>query len=523
MYRASIFLFGLCFAAPTIGQEAKPKQSPLEVAKTIDGLFEKQWQKQKVTPSAVTDDAAFIRRVTLDITGKLPKVDRVIKFLEDSSPDKRTKLIDELLASPEYGKFFGSSWRNLMIRPDANMPNPPKTEGLADWLAEGFNSNHGWDRIITEMLTAEGATQEKPGTFFLLNGDGRANPLANVSAGSVAKLFMGVNLECAECHKHPFANWKQEDFWGLAAFFGHVNSEGKNGITEVRGAKGGKRTITIKTGPGASIIIPETSFKSVGQVVPAKFPQGDVLKEGVNGPLRPAFAKWLVAKENPYFAKNAANRLWGHFLGKTLVDGKEDSTEGDQFLQEILGRLTKEMTDSNFDQKHLIRTICNTKVYQLASRPAQKAGDIPFAQGMIRVHPPEVLYDALCQTLELPDLTLGSKNGTFGKREPFIAAFTTRPEGSDPSEYAYGIPQVLVLLNQPVFSSGGKLIDRLMKEKTKPQDIIEMIYLVSLSRKPSEDEVNDAITFVNKRKTPKEGYSSVLWAIINSNEFIVNR
>lgn len=506
-------------AEPPANRKAKPFA---EVAAAVDGLLEKHWQAEKITPAPLADDAEFLRRVCLDSTGRLPSAARAAVFLDDKSPDKRAKLIDELLAAPEYGRHFGRIWRNLMIRPDANMPNPPNPGPLGDWLSDSFNGGRGWDQIVSGLLCAEGDGQKAQATFFILNGDGRGNPLANVAAGSAAKLFLGLNLECAECHKHPFAEWKQSDFWGLAAFFGHVNLAGKSAVTESRMARGGKRSITIKTGPGASIVVPDTSFKSVGQVIRARFPGGAELAEGVDGPLRPPLARWLTAKENPFFAVNAANRLWGHFFGQPLRDASHDSDDGPSGPRiEILTHLSRELCEANFDQKHLIRCLCNSRTYQRASRPARKEGDVPFAQAAPRVLAPEVLYEALCAALELPDLGPGGKRGGQ-TREAFVAAFTTRPEGGDPTEYAYGIPQALRLLNQPVFRSGGKVVDRLLKEKATTAEVIEGLYLAALARRPTADERADADALLARGKTLRDGYAAILWVLLNSNEFVLN-
>lgn len=519
--RPAFAAVALLVSASVAGAAEPARRDPAAVAAEIDKHIDARLATEKVPAPPAADDAEFLRRAYLDITGKLPTAQQAAAFLDDRAHGKRAKLIDGLLASPEYGRHFARTWRNLMVRPDANMPNPPRTGPLEIWLADHFNRGHGWDHIVSGILLAEGPAHTAPGTFFLLNGDGRSNPLANVTAGSVSTLFMGVQLSCAECHQHPFAPWKQTDFWGLAAFFGHVKIEGKSAITENRKARGGKRSIIINTGPKASIIIPDTSFKSVGQVIPARFPGGPLLTEGVDGPLRPALARWLTARDNPYFARNAANRLWAHFFGKALEGplGEADGEFGPTHTA-VLKLLARELADSGFDHKHLVRCLCNSKAYQRASRPARKEGDALFAQAAQRVLAPEVLHDALCSALELPALTLGKRDGI--RRDDFLRAFTTRPEGEDPSEYAYGIPQALTLLNAPIFRGGGKAVGRLMREKKRPAEVIEGLYLATLSRRPSEEEAREAIAFVARGKSPEAGYFAVLWALINSSEFILN-
>jgi hypothetical protein len=199
-----------------------------ELAAAIDRQIDQRLVQEKLTPSPVAEDTEFLRRAFLDITGRLPTAQQAAAFLDDPSSDKRARLIDELLASPAYGQHFSQVWVNLFIRRDANMLTPPDPEPLAHWLADRFNNNHGWDRTVAELLTAEGATREKPQVlFFNLNGDSRAVPQPNVIAGSLGQLFLGVQLQCAECHNHPLDKWKQDDIWGVAAFFAFSPGSGR--------------------------------------------------------------------------------------------------------------------------------------------------------------------------------------------------------------------------------------------------------------------------------------------------------
>jgi hypothetical protein len=519
-----------------------------QVAVRIDRHLAQRHARAKITPSPRCDDAEFLRRAFLDVTGRIPSTARAAAFLDSTDPDRRAKLIDELLASKEYGRHFGRIWRDRIVRPDANMIRPPDTTPLVDWLAGRFNAGAGWDRIVHDMLTVEGNKPE--GLFFNLNGDSRANPQSNVVAGTVGQLFMGVQLACAECHDHPFVDtWKQKDFWGVAAFFGRVraigNAKGAFGgsnITEFARGKLDRRNMAPKM-VGTAIVVPDSSFKQIGQRIPARLPHGPEPKLDGARAFRPAFADWLVAKDNPYFARNAVNRLWAHFLGRGFVNPPGETSENNPPSHpELLDALAKDFAASEFDQKRLIRAIMLSSAYQRTSRPApgnRSAEDHLFARQEIKVLPPEVLYDSLCQALEVEDLAskigprAAGKNrkkpaaakrfAGFNPKQQFINFYTTKEVEADPTEYAHGIPQALRLMNQELFNTGGRSVERLVRARATPEKTIEGLYLVALSRRPTADEAAEMLAHVKKQPSPAAGYRAVFWVLINSAEFTINR
>lgn len=520
---------------------AEPR-SHLPVAADIDRLVNLKLAEAKVPASAVADDAEFLRRVYLDITGRIPTASQTTAFLDSPDPAKRAKLIDELLASSHYGQHFGTIWINLFVRRDANQIRPPDPRPLQKWLAEGFNQNHGWDQTVRAILTAEGTGPE--GTWFILNGDSRNIPQPNIITRSVSNLFLGVNMQCAECHDHPLNDaWKQTDFWGVAAFFGRVRNtggaKGAGGIVESAtpvAVKGGGKNPQPKVS-GPAIAIPDTAFKNVGKVVPAQMPGGKEPPElDAKGPLRPAFAAWLTAGENPYFARTAVNRLWAHFLGTGFVNPLADfSDDNPPSHPELLARLAQEFTASGYDQKHLIRCICNSQAYQRTSRPLpdNKKDDKLFSHMGVKVLSPNVLADSLTVALETTNLFpappapakrgTGAQPPTYSPTEQFINFFTTKEEDAEPGEYAHGVPQALRLMNQVQFNAGGAVVERLMKTAGTPEKIVEGLYLAALSRRPSPAETKEMTDFVARQKTPRDGYNGVLWVLINSSEFIINR
>lgn len=514
---AALFIPGAEAAAPP----AQPgKRAPRDVAAVIDREVEGQLAEAKLKPGPLADDAEFLRRVCLDLTGRIPTADRARTFLADKRPDRRAKLVDELLASPEYAQHLARLWARLIAAEE-----PPQRPILEKWLAGRFAANDGWDRTVTAMLTATG---KGPETGFVLSNVENKQPQPNKLAGSAAKLFLGVQLQCAECHRHPFASWEQDEFWGVAAFFGKTRVQAKGepiGVAEVAAPVKGK-AVKIK---GPSIVVPATAGKAAGRVVAAKFLAGKKPDLGDDEPHRPALAAWLTAKDNPYFARAAVNRTWGRLFGRGLVNPVDDMHDGNEATHPALLRaLAGEFSASGFDHKHLLRCICDSKAYQRTSKGADEEH---YARMPVKVMTPDALYDSLCLAMGVKELrvaaaaTLGSGRGgtrAAGKespRERFVKAFETAEPETTPVEYTHGIPQALSLLNEPITNHGAPVIDALLKKSKKPDEVIEGLFLALLSRRPTEAEAKNLAAHVAKRPSAAKGYADVLWALINSPEF----
>ena len=311
-------------------------RDPQVVAAEIDRLIDVKMAENKVPASPAAEDAEFARRAYVDITGKIPPVSAIESFLRDASPGKRAALVDRLLASPDFGNHLGVIWRELLI-PSDTMAKVPNTQPLVDWIATNINSGRGWDQTVRMLLMAEGSIDKSPGAiFFVAHGDNKNYPQADVLTRTVTSAFMGTQLQCAQCHEHPFdKRWKQEDFWGVAAFFGRVENKaaGQKGnasatgatiVESARQAGGGKGKPAAKLGPGDSLIIPPDSFTNVGKAMPAKYPAGATAALGGVPVLRPAFAAWLTDANNPFFAQTMANRMWAQLMGHGIVNPLDD-------------------------------------------------------------------------------------------------------------------------------------------------------------------------------------------------------
>jgi hypothetical protein len=506
---------------------AHAQAPPAKVAAVVDGHIQAKLASAMLEGSSRSDDAEFLRRIYLHLNGRLPAPERVVEFLEDSDPAKRTKAVDRLLASTSYGEHFANYWATLITAEEPKYRAP-----LAKWLAEEFNKGTPWSRIVHEMLVHEG---NGPMVGFVLSNMDNGQPQPNKLAGATGRLFLGMQIHCAECHNHPFASFKQEDFWGLAAFFGrtrYAKAVGKSAMNAVTEAPTGKEKPSPGVKPG-SIVLPNTAGKGSGKIVAARLLDRDPGALPKEGALRPKLADWVVSPSNPYFAKAFANRLWAHFFGRGLVNPIDDiHDENLPSHPEVLDALAKEFTASGFDIKHLIRCICATEAYQRTSRPTKnnENDETLFSHQAVQVMNADVLYDALLQAYGVTALKVaagpgsslaGRPVGNASPRDKFIRLFNTNDSDSANTDYTHGIPQALSLMNDPVFNSGGPTVDKL--KGVEPAKAVEGLFLATLSRRPTADEVELMTNYVARRGSPAQGYAGVLWILINTEEFVLIR
>jgi hypothetical protein len=533
--------------APTTSIPPRPPRQPVAgldpaaVARQIDQHIDARLAAEKISPSPPADDAEFIRRVYLDITGTIPPADKVAAFLGDPAADKRAKLIDELLASPQYGLHFADLWCDRINVKDL----PIYREPFIAWMSESLNANRGWDEIAYEMLTAGGqfsfvtrgkrlSSTEPQALLVLMNteeGQGKGPNPAWLAAES-GRLLLGVQLQCAECHDHPFTpSWKQTDFWGLAALFSQFRSE--------RLQQGGliwQEPVAAASEP-VNIVIPPTALKNIGQEVPARLLGAEhEFRPGDSEVLRQALARWITAPENPYFAQATANRLWAHVFGRGLVNPVDDlRPDNPASHPEILDLLAAECRRSHFDQQHLIRCLCLSAAYQRTSAPTgenEQDSDL-YSHMAVKVISPCVLYDSLRAATGWSELKVGLPErktkltvaSTFTPREVFVDFFrSSQGEDADPLYNSHGIPQALKLMNAPLLNSIAPTVERLAATTPSRDEAIEQLYLTALARRPSAEETKLMAEFLDQRAdaTATDGYGAVLWVLINSAEFVSN-
>ncbi len=499
---------------PAVKQSGKSLDAAA-VAKLIDAEVNKKLAADKVEPSGRCDDAEFLRRTYLDITGVIPTADKAKAFLDDTSADKRAKLIDQLLDDPNYGRKNADIWvAKLFPRDSNNRFITP--EAFHTWLQEQFNKNTRWDEFATSIVTASGTVDEHPEVTFYL-----ANRSIDKLTDAVTQHFLGVRLSCAQCHNHPFTATKQKEYWGMAAFFSKVTADRPKNTN--RGADNSELGVKEGNGPTkAKDFLPDSAQK-----VNAKFFGGAEPKLDPKEPYRPELAKWMTAADNPYFARAAVNRTWAQLFGNGIVDPMDDLiSKNEPSHPALLDGLAKLFVEGGFDVKGLIRGICRSDAYQRSAKPngSNKQDTQLFSHMAVKQVSAEQLYDSLQLVLgeerggnrKVPNLT---GKGNTSVRERFVQFYLAGAEEANPNEYEAGIPQVLRQLN----ANNARLVTaaKAITAGLKADAAIEKLYLTTLARRPAADEAKRLAEYV--AKNPTDGYADILWAVLNSSEFAMIR
>lgn len=511
---------------------ASAKHTPKEVAAAIDQHLNKGLASAKLKGAPRSDDAEFLRRVYIDLLGRVPTAEQSIAFLDSKDTDKRAKLIDALLAMPQFGEQLGRTWRDWICPPelpsDGNGGAQPHREAqnLGKWMGERFAAGDSWDKITRDILTVDGEINKKPQViFFGLVGDGgRLTP--DGSARAVASLFMGVQMQCAQCHDDPYRDWAQKDHWALAAFFSKING-GFNKVSESPASKS-----------STQITIPKSAFKNSGTNVQAAFLKGKTFNLNKDEALRPYLVDWLTTKDNPYFARAFANRMWFYLFARGIVNPVDDFRELNPPTHPgLMKLLANEFAASGFDVKHLLRSICNSEAYQRTSRVTGSADEqavaaltAAYGRMPLRVMSADVLYDSLKQAYGDPKLDLraiDAKDNIAGQSAPiadayleFLRRFGTNKE--DATDFTHGIPQMLTMINHPRLLTGSKALDTYRKTMPTPsaEQTVQWLYLTTLSRRPTTEEQAEAQRYLKKTEN---GYIGVLWMLVNRSEYLLVR
>ncbi len=524
-----------------IAPRVASSRAPEKVAAEIDRIVNGKLAEAKLPLSPQADDAEFLRRVYLDLTGAIPPVDKTRAFLADTAADKRAKLINELLDSHNYGDHFAHYWHELLVKRDPENNAPIQTHDVyVKWMTRQLNQNKPWDQVVRSMLTAEGDQALAGETFFVLANSENGQPAPNKMVGTAAALFLGNQLQCAECHVHPVVSaWKQTDFWGLAAFFGKTHAE-RNGkakmptellarISESAAPAAanpkakGPATGTLADG---SIAIPDprNEGKTIGSARAKLFGDGftAVPANSVN---RAFAADWFVSPKNPFFARATVNRLWCVFMGRGLVNPLDDIRPDSRVSHlELLELLAEEFVVSKHDVKHLVRSICRSAAYQRSSftMPQNKDDEELYSHAAVKVIPPRALFASLAVATD--DHVHSPREGRPGKKGPTADGFSffdIREYDESPLEYTNGVPQLLRLMNTQLPPACDAVAQSLTKLGS-PDKAVEHLYLQTLNRYPNPTEASRMVAFIAKQPSPVKGYSAALWVLLHSAEFMNN-
>ncbi len=489
----------------------------LPVNNTVDELVWAKLRLMGILPSELSSDAAFLRRLYLDVLGTLPTPAEVRAFLADPDPGKRTKVIDKVLDRPEHADYWAQKWADILLVNRDKLGDRGSYE-MHRWLRSQFTKNRPYDQWVRELVAASGsASQVGPVNFF------RASATPEEMARAVSQAFLGIRLECAQCHHHPFEKWGQDDFYGLVGYFNGVQRKKLAGDDEMifhAGYRPQKMPLTERT-------------------VAVKPPDGPALTENADGDPRRHLAEWMTKPENPFFARLVVNRLWKHYLGRGLVEPEDDLRSTNPATNEpLLDFLAKELVKNKYDLKAVTRLILQSRVYHLSSVPNATNKDDEQYGSHYRVKrlPAEVLLDAICAVTEVPEAFPGRPRGTraielWDNRAPsyFLDIFG-RSERLSPCECGRSLEptmaQCLHLMNAPEIER--KLADpngrvaRVIGLKLTEEQIVEELCLAALGRPANEKERHTAKKLF-AASPPREAAQDFLWALLNSHDFLFTR
>jgi hypothetical protein len=484
-----------------------PKLSAEALGRLIDDHIQKRLKAEEIPASPRSDDAEFVRRVYLDIHGVIPTSEQALKFLDNTAADRRVRLVDELLDGPRYAFHLADIWQSHLY--PANATNRHKPELLARWLERGFQTKT-WDRLAHDLVTATGSQDENGAVTYMLKG--RYTLSVTEMTDLTSRYFLGVQMNCAQCHNHPFAAWKQSDYWGMAAFF-----------TQIQRLKPVVAFTTIVEANVDARKLPEA-----GMLREPRFLGGNVYKAASEASLRKALADWMVSKDNPFFARAMVNRMWAHFFGRGLVHPVDDMHEGNPPSHpELLEALTVHFKANDFDLKYLCRAICHSETYQRTSKPVSgnAKDDKLFSRMPIKVLSPEQLFDSLVVATGNSGNRSPSGKPINNPRAEFVSFF--RGEGEvDPTSYSRGIPQALRSMNSGQFlgpRSEAVVMKQVLDARLTPAQAVERLYLRVLSRRPSAAESKLMMKYLDGPAAEhQQRYAEIFWALMNSSEFSLN-
>ncbi|WP_040768740.1 DUF1549 and DUF1553 domain-containing protein, partial [Novipirellula maiorica] len=510
-----------------------------EVLERINTILDDLWQREQVRPVDMATDLELLRRAYLDLAGRTPTVTEVRRFLQDQRTDRYERLVDQLLASPDHASQLAAVWRSFLIPEGVDLDAFGGREAFEKWLADRFAASEPYDQIVRKLLLAEGRlSQSGPLLFYsALKLD------ADQLAARTSRVFLGMRLECAQCHDHPFEPWTQEDFWSYAAFFAQI-SRPKGELETVSSVM---RVSDVDRG---DVMLPETETivppRFLGQTLPPVVGTKNATSEnksGTGSARRQRLAAWLTGPNNPYFARATVNRVWAQLLGRGIVDPVDDfGVNNPPVSAELLDTLASQFIDDGFDLQSLIRSIVLSNAYRLSSS-SQATGNTDedatekrlklFAQMNVKTLTAEQLYDCISVAT-----MLGQDNAPaaqyslarFGntQREMFLQQFATPT--ANRAEYLAGIPQALMLMNGTLISGATSeqtsgLIRSLEAPFFTDSQRIDVLFMATLSRPATEKERELLSEFIPDDASPSErsaGLADVLWALINSAEFTLN-
>lgn len=502
-------------AVPFGGQVAPGAADPWAGSvNALDRAIFPKLRRLRIVPSAACTDAEFLRRAHLDLTGVIPSVEETRKFLESQEPEKRLRLVDRLIGSPEFvdawtyrlGDWLRNSRRNLGAKGNRQ---------FHAWLREQIATNRPWDQMVRDLLTSRGSLWDSGPVNFYGTASG-----PNEWAEITSQEFLGVRIGCAKCHDHPFDRWTQNDYYRLSAFF--ARTQVKSG-----GERDDKAVVLLDTG--------EVKHPKTDAVMPARTLDGKV--EATHPDRRQDLAEWLTARDNPWFARNIANRIWKGLMGRGLVEPVDDvRATNPASNDEALTVLTEHLVKNDFDVRSLIRLIANSRVYQLsaATNPSSQFDNTQFSHHVVRRLTAEQILDSLVAATGVPEKFPGVPLGpraaqlTDTSVPSYLLDLFGRPARTSVCECEReaepNLAQVLHIMNgesiNRKITTGGSRLERLMTGGKPDAEIIDELFLATLTRHPTERERAGALKAISESGARQDTFADLAWALLNSREFL---
>jgi len=521
--RGEAFLMGR-FATFTIGSPfvILPKGLKFDFPKLpennyIDTLIHKKLSDLRIAPSELCTDEAFIRRVFLDVVGMLPTVEEYEKFMKNPASNKREALVDELLGRKDFAELWVMKWAELLQIKSSNQVSYKSTLLYYNWLQDKISRNVPVNEWVQELLGASGGTFKNPATNYYQN----ETDILKVSE-NVAQVFMGMRIQCTQCHNHPFDRWTMNDYYGFAAFFSQIGRKGTDDPREL---------IVFNSGGG------EVTHPVTKQQMKPKF-LGGIEPDVVGKDRRQIMGNWLASPENPYFATNLSNIVWSHFFGKGIIEEVDDvRVSNPPSNGELLEAMGKKFTEYKYDFKKLVKDICNSRTYQLSTVPnaSNESDTRNFARQSVRRIRAETMLDIISQATEtknkFPGLPLGARAVQIADGNVSNYFLTTFGRASRESVCSCEVKleptlsQSLHMLNgdaTTVRIRSGTLVPKRLGEKKPNEQIIEELYLRTLVRRPSPIEMDRLKAALNEEPDKARGLEDVFWALMNTREFMFN-
>jgi hypothetical protein len=532
---------GLALILGTASTTIAANPSPAQTAGQIDQLIAEEVFSETTDLAPRVDDANFLRRAWLDIVGDIPTPEHVTAFLLDPDPDKRERVVRELLDNPQYGQNWARYWRDVVLVRRLEDRAAIVANPLVVTLNEKFNENESWDKIAAEFITATGDVKENGATAIQMAQDGRTEE----TAAEISRVFLGIQIQCCQCHDHPYDSWKREQFHEFAAFFPRIAVRPLLTPTrrsfEVVADDGPDRPQRNPNAEGrrgqAEHYMPDLDDPAARgtRMQPKFFLSSAKLPFGTrDAERRAAIARWMT--KNPWFATAFVNRMWAELVGEGFYEPIDDiGPERTPSAPKAVELLSRRFAESDYDVKWLIQTICATEAYQRESRPRREVDGTPFVANVAQPLRSDQLYNALLSASDSEELAQApNRRRRPQMMGPYARAATVRNQfettfGYDPSDpretVTSSIPQALAMMNGMRINLAVRavgrdtVLGRLLDEIEDNKSLVEELYLRTLSRQPTEDEMKTAIEFVRSTRNRPAAFEDLFWALLNSSEF----